>query len=405
MTSPLLEELRSQIPSWTQESKRVAIVHDWMTGMRGGEAILDAICELFPNADLHTLIWTDKEMSPNILNGRKVYTSPLQSLMNIRSMRDGYRRLLPLFPWAAERLQVSNYDLVLSNTHCVAKGVRVSEKAVHVAYVSTPMRYVWDMFDQYFNTQQTDPFTRTIAKMIRRPLQRWDVKSTNRVDTLLANSRFVQKRIQDFWNRSSTVVHPYVYMDRFEYAGDEAIPGDFYLIVSAFAPYKKIDLAVDAFRRLGHPLKIVGGGQEESRLKKLAGGNVEFLGKVSNEEVSQLYRDCRAFVFPGLEDFGITPLEAMASGRPVIAYGEGGALDTVTADTGVLFARQTANDLVAAVENFEARIDRFTPQACRKRAQEFSREVFLRKYIGMVAKSFREKDSYAATCSSNSSSS
>lgn len=411
MSSSSLEDIRKNLPEWTQEPGKVAIIHDWMTGMRGGEAILEAICELFPAADLHTLLWTDKEMSPTILNGRKVFTSPLQSLMGIGSFRRGYRKLLPLFPWAAERLSVEPYQLVLSNTHCVAKGVRVSPNSVHVAYVSTPMRYVWDMFDQYFNTEQTDMFTRNFAGLIRKPLQRWDVQSTNRVDALIANSRFVQKRIQEYWHRSSTVVHPYVYTDRFNYVGDEAEPGKYYLIVSAFAPYKKIDLAVEAFRKLGLPLKIIGGGQEEKRLRRLAGGNIEFLGKVSNEEVAHHYANCRAFVFPGLEDFGITPLEAMCSGRPVIAYGEGGALDTVTEQTGVLFPKQSVSSLVAAVEDFENRIQHFSPRACHDRAMAFSREIFMQKYIAVVEqaiaekKGISEKSQAAVACSENSSSS
>ncbi len=384
MSSSSLEDLRKILPAWTQESGKVAIVHDWMTGMRGGEAILDAICELFPNADLHTLLWTDKEMGPNILNGRKVFTSPLQSLMGIGTFRRGYRKLLPLFPWAAEKLSVQPYLLVLSNTHCVAKGVCVSPESVHVAYVSTPMRYVWDMFDQYFNTEQTDLLTRNIASWIRKPLQRWDIESTSRVDTLIANSKFVQNRIHEYWRRSSMVVHPYVYTDRFQYVGDDATPGEYYLIVSAFAPYKKIDLAVEAFRKLGLSLKIIGDGQEEKRLRKLAGGNVEFLGKVSNAEVAEHYAKCRAFIFPGLEDFGITPLEAMCTGRPVIAFGEGGALDTVTSRTGVLFPKQTVDSLVTAVEDFESRISHFTPKACHERALEFSRKAFLRKYMAVL---------------------
>ncbi len=266
----------------------------------------------------------------------------------------------------------------------MAKGVCVSPESVHVAYVSTPMRYVWDMFDQYFNTEQTDLLTRNIASWIRKPLQRWDIESTSRVDTLIANSKFVQNRIHEYWRRSSMVVHPYVYTDRFQYVGDDATPGEYYLIVSAFAPYKKIDLAVEAFRKLGLSLKIIGDGQEEKRLRKLAGGNVEFLGKVSNAEVAEHYAKCRAFIFPGLEDFGITPLEAMCTGRPVIAFGEGGALDTVTSRTGVLFPKQTVDSLVTAVEDFESRISHFTPKACHERALEFSRKAFLRKYMAVL---------------------
>lgn len=389
MNSSSIEELQKKLPPWTQEPGQVAIVHDWMTGMRGGEAILDAICELFPNADLHTLLWTDKTMSARILNGRKIVTSPLQFLMRFRPFREGYRKLLPLFPWAASCLPTEKYRLVLSNTHCVAKGVAVGKEAKHVAYVSTPMRYVWDMFDQYFGAGQVGWLTRLVALVIRRPLQRWDQKSTAGVDLLLANSRFVQARIATFWQRESDVLHPYVYTDRFRYVGDDAPPGDYYLLVSAFAPYKKIDLAVEAFRDLGLPLKIVGGGQDEAKLRQLAGGTIEFLGKVSNAEVEKLYQGSRAFIFPGLEDFGITPLESMCVGRPVIAYGAGGALDTVTQATGVLFPEQKAESLKTAVLQFEREIRKFTPRACRERAEEFSRERFLKEYMEFVAQALR----------------
>jgi glycosyltransferase involved in cell wall biosynthesis len=368
------------LPAWTQEPRRVAIVHDWMTGMRGGEAILDVICELFPEADLYTLLQTDFEMSPTILNGRRVYTSYLQRLMEMPRFAKGYRSLLPFFPHAIQSLDLSAYDLILSNTHCVAKGVRKKPAAIHVAYVSTPMRYIWDMFGEYFGRGKTGWLTTLAARLVRKPLQRWDVRSTAGVDHLIANSRFVQERIAKFWGRESTVIHPFVEPAKFENRFEA--PKDFYLIVSAFAPYKRIDQAVEAFRRLDLPLVVIGKGQDEAKLKRLAAGapKVRFLGGVSDEALGEFYRKARAFVFPGLEDFGITPLEAMYNGRPVIAYGKGGLLDTVTESTGIFYPEQTVESLMEAVRMMEARLGSFRTEDARARAEGFTRDVFRRKY-------------------------
>ena len=376
-----------KLPEWTQDAGRVAIVHDWVTGMRGGEAILEAICELFPSADLFTLFQTDYRMSPAILEGRTVHASYLQRFMRFRRFREGYRHLLPLFPHAISTLDLSRYDLVVSNSHCVAKGVNVRRDAVHISYVSTPMRYIWDLFDDYFGPQSAGMFTRLAANAIRGPLQRWDLRTTPGVDYLIANSSFVRERIRNFWKRDdSVVIHPFVDLRRFYPISKGESPSDYFLVVSAFAPNKRIDLAVSAFRELGLPLKIVGKGQEQSRLLALAGGarNIEFLGALSNEAMAEVYRRARAYIFPGLEDFGITPLEAMASGRPVIGYGRGGLLDTVTPDTGILFAEQTTESLKRAVLEFEASAGKFDPRNCRARAEEFSREIFLERFVDFV---------------------
>jgi glycosyltransferase involved in cell wall biosynthesis len=377
------------LPSWTQEPGRVAIVHDWLTGMRGGEAILDVICELFPKADLFTLLQTDFKMSPTILNGRKIHHSYLQKLMGMRKFSAGYRQLLPLFPHAIESLDLSQYDLILSNTHCVAKGVQKKPGALHVSYVSTPMRYIWDMFDEYFGPGKSSKFVEIAAKKIRPYLQRWDVRTTKDVDVLLANSSFVRERIRKFWNRESTVVHPFFDCEKF---GDllEA-PKDYYLIVSAFAPYKRIDLAVAAFIRSGKRLVVIGKGQDEAKLKEMAKGhaNIQFLGGLSNEVLGEFYRKAKAFLFPGLEDFGITPLEAMYCGRPVIAYGKGGLLDTVTPETGIFFPEQTVASLNAAVEKFEKNEAQFLPAKARARAEEFSREHFRKQYLAELEKAFK----------------
>jgi glycosyltransferase involved in cell wall biosynthesis len=309
--------------------------------------------------------------------------------MGMRRFSEGYRKLLPLFPHAIASLDLSGFDLILSNTHCVAKGVKKRPGAMHVAYVSTPMRYIWDMFDEYFGPGRSGRVTALGARALRKRLQEWDVRSTSGVDHLLANSRFVQARIRDFWGRESTVVHPFLDPEKFADKLEE--PKGYYLIVSAFAPYKRIDLAVEAFRRLGLRLVVVGKGQDEAKLKRLARGaaNVEFLGGLSNESLGELYRKAKAFLFPGLEDFGITPLESLYNGRPVIAYGKGGVLDTVTAETGLFFREQSVECLMGAVKQFESTERRFSPHACRARALEFTRSRFRESYTEFLAERVR----------------
>lgn len=371
------------LPAWTQEPGRVAIVHDWLTGMRGGEAILDVICEEFPQADLYTLLQTDFKMSPAILNGRKIHHSYLQRLMKLEKFRKGYRMLLPFFPHAISTFDLSSYDLILSNTHCVAKGVRKREGAKHIAYVSTPMRYIWDMFDEYFGPGKSGKLTSVAATFLRPRLQRWDVETTPAVDGLIANSNFVKERIKKFWKRDSSVIHPF--LDTKKFTDHFESPKDYYLIVSAFAPYKRIDLAIEAFRKMGLRLMIVGKGQNEKQLKDLAkGADIEFMGGLSDQALGELYRKAKAFIFPGLEDFGITPLEAMYNGRPVIAYGKGGLLDTVTEKTGIFFPEQTVESLMEAVQKFEREGSRFKPEDARARALEFTREKFRKEYLDFL---------------------
>jgi glycosyltransferase involved in cell wall biosynthesis len=347
--------------------------------MRGGEAILEALCSQYPSADLFTLLQTDFHMTPQILEGRKVVHSYLQGFMRWERFRRGYRSLLPLFPHAIQSLDLSSYDIVISNTHCVAKGVRKKPGAFHISYVSTPMRYMWDLFDDYFGPGKSGAVTTWGARMLKPYLRRWDVESTKGVDVLLANSTFVQDRIRRFWGRESKVLHPFFSPEKFD--GRFRDPGDYYLIVSAFAPYKKIDLAVEAFAQMGRRLLVVGKGQDEEKLRELAKGksNIEFLGSVPDSALGELYQRARGFVFPGLEDFGITPLEAMFNGCPVVAYGRGGVLDTVTDRTGEFFSEQSIESLMGAVERMEARWKNpeNLKEECRKRSLQFSREAFL----------------------------
>ena len=377
------------------EPVRVALVHDWLTGMRGGERCLEVFCELFPEADLYTLLHVSGSVSATI-ERRRIVTSFVQRLP---AATHRYRHYLPLFPAAVARFDLAGYDLVLSSSHCVAKGARARRGALHVCYCFTPMRYVWDLYDDYFGAR-APALARLVMPPVAAALRRWDRRTCARVDRFVAISRHVAARIERCYGRRADVIYPPVDVSRFR-LGEGA--GEFYLVVSALAPYKRVDLAVLAANRLGIRLVVVGSGTEEARLRVLAGPTVEFLGWQSDAEVAELYARCRALVFPPLEDFGIAPLEAMAAGRPVIAFARGGALETVVpldgADeppTGLFFDAQTPEALVAAIRRFEATAHRFEPKALRARAEQFDRPRFkaqMAKYVEAGVAARRPPDS------------
>ncbi len=396
--------------TWADEDvkrMRVALVHDWLTGMRGGERCLEVFCELFPDATLFTLVRVPGAVSSRI-EGMRVETSVLNRFPGIARY---YRAFLPLFPFAVERFNLEGYDLILSSSHCVAKGVRVPPGALHTCYIFTPMRYVWDLYDDYFGPGRAGLPARGLMALLRRRFQRWDAATATRVHHFVAISRHVAGRVRRHYGREASVIYPPVDTARFR-VGDG--PGEFYLAVSAFAPYKRLDLAIEACNTLRRPLKIVGRGPDERKLRALAGPTVEFLGPRSDEEIATLYARCRALLFPGLEDFGIVPLEAMASGRPAIAYGRGGARETVIplrmltgpgtaaaadtggsktasrAPTGILFAEQTVESLAAAMEEFEANRTCFEPKALRDHALGFDRAVFKDRVASFVAERWVE---------------
>jgi len=369
---------------------RIALVHDWLTGMRGGEKVLEALCELFPEADLFTLLHNLGSVSPTI-EKRRIVTSMLQRLPGVSR---GYRYYLPLMPTAIEGLDLLGYDLVVSSSHCVAKGVITRSGAVHVCYSHTPMRYAWDQASSYF------PPDRRINRLLVPPLlgylRSWDVASASRVDRFVANSTFVAQRIRRYYRRSSTVVHPPVDTDFFRPRSDSERGG--YLIVSALVPYKNLDLAIRAFNALGRPLSVIGRGPMEKSLRALAGPTIEFAGWVSDEELRDRYASCRALIMPAVEDFGICPLEANACGRPVIALGQGGALDSVVpldpdspgdaaGPTGILYPESDVDGLRSAVLNFESYEGRFSPGRLRAHAERFDRKVFKQEMHQLIEQS------------------
>jgi glycosyltransferase involved in cell wall biosynthesis len=356
---------------------RVALVHDWLTGMRGGERCLEVFCELFPDADLFTLLHVPGSVSA-VIERRRIVTSFLQSMPRVR---ERYRQYLPLFPLAMRGFDFSSYDLVLSSSHAVAKAARRRAGATHVCYCFTPMRYVWDLYDDYFGAHA--PLgVRLAMPPVAAALRRWDRRTSARVDRFVAISKFVAARIRRVWDREADVIYPPVDVSRFTFV--EEAPRDYDLVVSALVPYKRVDLAVAAATRLGRRLLVVGTGPEAARLAAMAGPTVEFLGWRSDEEIARLYARCRAVLFPPREDFGIVPLEAMAAGRPVVAFGVGGATETVVGldaagdapPTGVLFREQTVDALVEAMTTLDRCGDRFDPKAARARAEAFDRPVF-----------------------------
>jgi glycosyltransferase involved in cell wall biosynthesis len=340
--------------------------------MRGGEKVLEEFCELFPSADIFTLLHVRGSVSPTIERHR-ILTSPLQKIPGIAK---SYRHLLPLMPWAIEQLDLTGYDLVISTSHCVAKGVIPRGGAPHWCYCHTPMRYVWDQYDQYFGPGRAGLLTRTVMGMVRPALQRWDLRSNARVHHFIANSENVAERIRRIYQRDAVVIYPPVDFDFYSALplNRQPEPSEpYYLIVSALAPYKRVDLAIEAFNDSGRKLLIVGEGQENRTLRRLARSDVQFLGWLERERMREFYSRCQALIFPGEEDFGIVPLEAMAAGRPVIAYRKGGALETVIEGvTGCFFDSQTLNALNAAIAQ-SAQIA-WDPTAIRRHAAGFSRQ-------------------------------
>ena len=368
---------------------RVALVHDWLTGMRGGEKVLESFARLFPEAPIYTLVHVPGSLSP-LLESRRIVTSVLQRLPR---GPHNYRHYLPLFPALVERLRLEPVDLVLSCSSCWAKAVPVPAGAVHASYVLSPMRYLYDRYGDYFGPGKASLPTRTAMRTVRRPLQRWDRRTADRVDHFATLSRFVQQRIRSIYDRDSELIAPPVDVDRFAAAAAGAGPRDYYLIVSALVPYKKVDLAIDAFRNTDRRLIVAGGGPLLDRLRRSAPPNVELLGHVPDEQLPTLVAGCRAFLFPQVEDFGIAPVEAMAAGRPVVALDQGGAIDTVRcisaapAPTGIRYPDPSARGLRRALDDFEQVESHFDPTLIAAWASRFGRDRFesqLSAWLGRI---------------------
>jgi glycosyltransferase involved in cell wall biosynthesis len=348
---------------------KVALVHDWLTGMRGGEKALEVVCERFPDAELFTLVHIPGSVSATIERHRP-HTSFVQRLPLVRRY---YRHYLPLFPTAIEQFNFDGFDLVVSLSHCCAKSIIRPGRARHICYCLTPMRYAWDQFDAYFGPDRLGPIGSRLMRPVMARLARWDRDTAHRVDRYVAISHYVAGRIGRYYNRDASVVYPPVDTDFFQ--PDAAAPERFALVVSALVPYKRLDVAIDACRLAGVPLKIVGDGPDRAHLERLAAGGVEFFGRRTNEEIRALYRRAAVVLLPGEEDFGIVPLEAQACGRPVVALGRGGALETIIPDeTGVLVDDITSQAFADAIRRAIDR--RFDSAVIRRHAEGFSRDRF-----------------------------
>jgi glycosyltransferase involved in cell wall biosynthesis len=364
---------------------RIALVQDWLTGMRGGEKILEVLCELFSDATIFTLLHNEGAMSLTI-ERMKIKTSFIQHLP-MKATK--YRHYLPLMPLAIGSLDFSGYDLIISTSAAVAKGAIPKHGAKHICYCNSPMRYVWDQYEEYFGKGRAGFVTRSVMALVAPYLRRWDVRTCNRVHYFIANSHNVVERISRIYHRTSDVIYPPVSTDQFTVSEKD---DGYYLIVSALVPYKRVDLAIEAFNKYGKKLLVVGSGPDREKLEKIANKNIEFLGWQSGESLAKLYAGCRALIFPGVEDFGIVPLEAMASGKPVVAFGEGGALETVVADgvspTGVFFDDPTVEALICAVESLSKL--KFDPYTIRRHAEKFDRTIFKKQMMEYVERRFQE---------------
>ena len=327
----------------------VILSHDWLLGTRGAERVLEVLCATFEYAPVYTLLY-DRSVSGPLVNRHAVRTSLLQRVPGITARRRGrgsfYRYFLPVFPFAIEQFRLPEVDIVISSSHCVAKGVRPKGHSKHLCYCLTPMRYAWLFYDEYFGV---NPVKRVLLAPILAALRRWDRRSSQRVDRFVAISTCVRERIRQFYERDADVVFPPVDTDRLTPGGGNA--GSYDLIVSGLSPLKRIDLAVSVYNRTGARLKIIGAGPLMAHLRGTAKSNIEFLGEVGDEAVLEAYRGCRMLVFPGIDDFGLVPVEAQSCGKPVVAFAQGGALDTVEEGvTGVFFREQTTESLHEAVE-------------------------------------------------------
>ena len=355
---------------------KVAIIHYWLVGMRGGERVLEALCRLFPQADIYTHVYVEALTSP-VIRRHKISTTFINRLPQARRW---YNHYLPLMPLALEQIDLRGYDLIISSESGPAKGVITEPDALHVCYCHSPMRYLWD---QYFRYKEGRSWiTKTVMQLSFHYLRMWDVTSSARVEGFAANSAYVAQRIEQYWNRNSEVIHPPVDLERFTVSLQQE---GFYLWLGKIVRYKAPDLMIQTFNASGRPLVVVGEGEMAAELMKIAKPNITFVGALDDKAVAGYLARCRALVFPGAEDFGIVPLEAMASGKPVIAYDRGGASETVIdGTTGVLFEEQTVVCFNAALDRFEACEASFEPLVIRRHAEEFSEQRFGREFSDFV---------------------
>lgn len=363
---------------------KIAIVHEWLTSHAGSEKVVEQILQIFPEADVFSLVDFLPEPMRGFLLGKSVHTSFIQ---NLPWAKEAFRQYLALMPLAVEQFDLSGYDLVISSSHAVAKGALTRADQLHISYVHTPIRYAWDLQQQYLQQAGlTRGIKGGITRLILHYLRVWDAIAAHRVDAYIANSRFIARRIWKTYRRPAQVIYPPVAVDRFRWDQPRQ---DFYLCISRFVPYKRVDLVVEAFNHLGLPLVIVGDGPAWPDLHARAKAHIQFLGYQPDAQIEALMERCKAFIYPAEEDFGITLVEAQAAGAPVIAYGRGGATETVIpGKTGLLFPEQTAASLIQAVVSFEKTATTFQPALLRQHAEHFSNNRFQTEFRTYVEKTW-----------------
>ena len=390
LTHPLIEDTSTSVKS----PLKVALVHEWLTTVAGSERVVEQILKIYPQADLFTVVDFLRDDERAFLLGKRATTTFIQRLPGARKH---YRSYLPLMPLAIEQLDLSAYDLVISSNHAVAKGVVTGPEQVHVCYVHSPMRYAWDMQHQYLNESGLAKGLKgMIARTILHYLRMWDVRTANGVDVFVANSSFIAKRIWKVYRREARVIYPPVDVDRFAFRADKE---DFYLAASRMVPYKRMLLIIEAFAKMPEKrLIVIGDGPEFARAKASAGANVTLLGYQPNDVLIDHMQRARALVFAAQEDFGIMPVEAQACGTPVIAFGQGGSLETVVDGsddrprTGRHFPRQTIESIVEAVTWFDANHRAISADDCRRHAERFSQQIFRRDFAAAVDEAWSRKD-------------
>ncbi len=360
---------------------KTALVHDWMNQIGGAEDVLEVLVELYPDSPILTSLYSPDRM-PAHWRDWPIRTSFIDRLPFSHRKQQLY---FPFYPLAFERFDTSAYDLVLSNKSGFCHGIVTGSETVHICYCLTPTRYVW-RFDQYADQENLNQLTRVMLQLFLRYLRVWDRKAADRVDHFIAISEEVRRRIAGTYGRDSTIIYPPVDVNRFEPANKV---DDYYLFVGRLVPYRRIDLLIEAFNKLKRPLVIAGNGRDKERLQGLAGSSVTFLGYVPDADLPELMARCKAFVFPGEEDFGIAPIQAMAAGRPVIAYGAGGAKETVVPGTGALFAEQSVGAMIEAVERFDTQT--VSSQAIRAHAERFDTTVFRQQISRFIEQNFEKR--------------
>ena len=361
--------------------KKVALVHDWLTGQRGGEKVLEVLAEVFPEAPIYTLLHL-KGSQIRAIEDKKIISSFIQKMPFLRRK---YRFYLPFFPLAIELLDLQDFDMVVSSSHCVAKGIIPRPDALHVCYIHSPVRYAWNQYHAYFSPQKLNFFSRKLIPPVLHRMRIWDESSSSRVDRFVANSKTTARRVEKYYRRKADIIYPPVDTDFFK-PGTEK--GDYYLAVSALVPYKRIDLAVEAFNRLGLPLKIAGIGSDLKKLKGKAKQNIQFLGSLEPENLLRVYQGAKALIMPGEEDLGINALEAQACGVPVISLARGGATETVIeGKTGLFFPELSVESLEDAIDKFQG--IHFNKDFLRAHALEFSRDTFKKEISAYLQEAWK----------------